>query len=412
MTRLRFALVLIVSVSLTAGPAGAAPSNDAFASAKVLAGDELTESFEYAGSTTQAGEPLNCGGTAFGSTIWYRIDVASEARIAVSTAGSVLDHVIVIYQGTALGSLTMRSCGSSSGTAASQFRLTATAAAGQRYYVQVGTINGDTGPLSINIVAAKPPANETMSGAVTITAEPFVRTIDMRTAREDGWDSRCVDFFDRDSSVWYRYTPPTTRTLLVDTTGTAFPHGAAIFDDDGSDRACRSSAGEITAPVEAGRPYFIAVFGTQGRSGVAQLRVEAPPAPPHDAFDNAKTIPSSLTSPYSDLVRTLGASPAPDGEGCAGATGRTVWYRWTPAEPVRFLVAIGDTIPRLDWMLGVVAEVNETRATIWCGTRSLGLISPRLAEFQSVAVPGVTYYFQLGGVLSDGGTADFAVIPL
>lgn len=393
-------------------PATAAPAHDSFGSAKVLSGDELNETFPIGDGTTQAGEPLTCFSTTLGSTVWYRIDAAADARIAVSTTGSEVDHGVIIYQGTSLGNLSLRSCGSWRGSGDAEFRITASTVAGLRYYVQIGTIGGDSGPLVLNVVSAKPPANEDIAAATPVTAEPYVRTVDMRTARDSGFGSRCLDFFDFESSVWYRYTPPTSRTLLLDTTGTAFPHGSAIYTSDGADLDCRSTAGEISADVVAGQTYYIGVFGTNGRSGIADIRIEAPPAPPHDTIENAKTIPAALTGPYNDLVRTLGAAPGADPDGCGAISGRTVWYRWTPSSPVRFLAAVGDNVPRLDWTLAVIAEANGTRRTVWCGTRAMGQVNPRLAEFQAVAVPGVTYYFQLGGLLADGGTAGFAVVPV
>src|SRR5687768_8010062 len=74
------ALVALLAVSATAGPAYAAPPNDNFADATVLAEPPVTITADPSEATGQPGEPFHF---FEGRTVWYRWTASSSGSYTV-----------------------------------------------------------------------------------------------------------------------------------------------------------------------------------------------------------------------------------------------------------------------------------------------------------------------------------------
>jgi hypothetical protein len=116
------------------------------------------------------------------------------------------------------------------------------------------------------------PPNDDFNNALIISSVPYSHqqaTISASTANDDPSLS-CIGNAQGFHTVWYRYTPSTSGTLLVDTYGSNYNTVLAIWtgtpgvlrikacdDDSGAD----GSSSRVEIPVVAGTAYHIEVVG-------------------------------------------------------------------------------------------------------------------------------------------------------
>jgi len=138
----------------------AAPPNDEFLSARVIAEAELPfgDSVDVAGATIEVGEPLDC--FFLDHTVWYKFTPSTATDLRADTQGSSISAPFInVYTGagsTSLAELSPLSCGS-----AVDFGVSA----GTTYYFQVGDFYGQqSGMLAFNLI-------ETGSISGTVTEE-------------------------------------------------------------------------------------------------------------------------------------------------------------------------------------------------------------------------------------------------
>ena len=131
------------------------PANDAFAGAvSLVSPSDLSASTVRA--TTEYGEPSTCYdpdlglASPIGGTLWYRVDPVYDTELTIDTAGSGLDTVVGLYQGSSLGSLTMVACDDDYGDTY-QSRVVADIVGGQTYWIQAGGFSTSTGDLKMSI---------------------------------------------------------------------------------------------------------------------------------------------------------------------------------------------------------------------------------------------------------------------
>lgn len=124
-----------VGATSTANAALAFGSNDAFASARALAGTSPSAAGSNVGATKEVGEPNHT--SSGGASVWYRWTAPSNGTMTMSTCGSSFDTLLAVYTGATLGALTTAAsnddgCGLNSGSIVS-FAVTA----GRTYRIAV-----------------------------------------------------------------------------------------------------------------------------------------------------------------------------------------------------------------------------------------------------------------------------------
>jgi len=129
-------------------------------------------------------------------------------------------------------------------------------------------------------------ANDLCSGAILITNASYTNV--QSTARASSFGDPvpdCVDGFGH--GVWYQFTAPVAGLLIVDTFGSDFDTGLAIYTgscDSLTEVACNDDTGGITSqiimPTTAGTTYSILVGGYSSDAGnlVLHLNHLTPPA--------------------------------------------------------------------------------------------------------------------------------------
>jgi hypothetical protein len=259
------------AVGLISSP-GAAPANDAFASATPITGDGFGGS--TAGATAETGEPGGVG--ADDETVWFTwtptdsgwADLAPDATAAPA---------IRVYTGTALDGLTRvdQPDGNGNGTSVPALagvtysvQVDSPAAAGQAFHVEI--VQSSSGPPGNDaLAAARPldsavaalaaghgPATLASGSTVGATAEPGEPAVAGQPAA---------------SSVWYSFTEPApggtvtlTPTVLAGLSAGALRTGVWTGTTVADVHPVAGvTAGPVTFTATAGTRYLVSVDGPQ-----------------------------------------------------------------------------------------------------------------------------------------------------
>ncbi|MBA3690516.1 MAG: hypothetical protein H0W82_03770 [Actinobacteria bacterium] len=149
----RVAAPALLAAGLTimaAGPAFAAvPTNDDFASATPIGQMPFTDAVNTVDATTQATDPVVCGGAAH--SVWYSYTSDRDGTLTFDTFGSDFDTQLSAYTGTE-GSLTMVACNDDANMLQSQITIDITT--GTTYYFMATgccrTADGTSGNLVVH----------------------------------------------------------------------------------------------------------------------------------------------------------------------------------------------------------------------------------------------------------------------
>ena len=149
------------------------------------------------------------------------------------------------------------------------------------------------------------------------------------------------DWWERVGSAWWKWTAPTSATVVFDTAGSDFDTIMAIYtgstvttlneidSNDDTTSTIRTSHCEFDAV--AGTTYFIVVTGyyydTGPEEGRVRLAWQSPSPPDNDAFAHATALsgPSGSAAGTGVLSTREVGEPAHAGNTTSGS----VWWRWT-----------------------------------------------------------------------------------
>jgi Bacterial Ig domain/PASTA domain len=327
---------------LAVGSAGAAPSNDNFASAQTISGWTGSVTGSSVGATFEAGEPRHEYGAAE-KTIWYVWTAPQSGSVTFDTYGSDFRAFVSVYTGSKVDSLTLVARGLPTHVSNTVTRLTFAAGQGTTYRIQ---IDGQAGSPSGNLVLTwngPAPANDAFGAAQAISGESgSVSGTNWRASAEAGEPAH-ADTGDG-NSVWYRWQAPRTGRFQVDTEGRNFNSVLAVYTGASVSGLALVAANEsksglygdfsrVTFTATAGTVYRIAVDGNGGGSlgpeGAVVLNWRFLATPANDAFAAAQTLTGLAGSTAGTTVGATRENDEPDHAGAA-AVG-SVWYRYTPA---------------------------------------------------------------------------------
>jgi hypothetical protein len=223
----------LASLTLMAPAAqAAAPTNDDFASARVV-GPALpvAATGSNVGATVQSGEPSEQTNGP-GATVWYSWTAPADANVAVSTQGSEtpdgdsLDTFVDVYTGTSLDTLSLVGSDDDSGMNGASV-VTFDATGGTTYYVQVDGYHYDSGAETGSIDLSISELDATLSGTVTVagSATPVADACVEATS-----SSYVVDTSTDEDGSYSVSLPAGTYGLHVSNCGS----GASLLDADAS----------------------------------------------------------------------------------------------------------------------------------------------------------------------------------
>lgn len=399
------ATVLLASLgapALAAGP----PPNDDWVNAPVITAVPFSDSVDTTEATTN-GDPFNyCGGGS--ATVWYRIELAADARVELSTAGSDYDTVIDANQWIdPPGAFGPIGCDDNGG-AGDTSRLVLDLSAGQVYAIMVSSRLGQPGGhLSFAVSSVPPPANDDFDAATSITVVPFSETIDVgsATSAPDDPSSSCGG---QGPSVWYDFTPDSAGRYAISTEGSSYDTLVTVYTGSRgalSEVACNdnysptaSYPARLRFDANVDSTYHIAVTWGGGqfpRAGVLQFAIARAPDPPiNDDIENATAVTSLPFGEDLDTSEATAATtdPVPS---CTGPLPSTVWYVMTPAtsDRIKFEVRGQDFQPAVALYRRTGGSLTELACSAGGSTPGF-LLDPQR---------GLTYYVLVGGATDDAG---------
>jgi hypothetical protein len=367
-------LVCLVAL-LAAGPANAAepPANDAFASARPIAGDTATLDIDTTGATSEPGETALYPG--IGGSVWFTWTPSTSGPATLDTCDADFASALGVFTGTSLSSLILIAV--DSGSCAPGSQLGFFAQAGQTYRIAIAGQAGATGTATLKL--NPPPVNDAFAAATgigevdgTLYVYGSTRQATREPAEPDHAGAGGAH------SVWYRWTATRTAQITVETcssfaifdtalavyTGTGIDDLAEVAADDDDPSCFSATASSVTFTAIAGTQYRIAVDGHAGASGDFQVVIHAPPL--NDAFADARDV-SDVDGYYGTTAGATKEPGEPQHGGDAG--GHSVWFTWRA--PRDRDVTIATCYASFDTLLAVYTGSSVTGLTP-VGTPSAG----------------------------------------
>ncbi|MFF5174138.1 PKD domain-containing protein [Micromonospora sp. NPDC000089] len=271
-------VVALLATGATAAHA-AAPANDDFATATVVTSLPYTTTIDTSDATSDGTDPTECFNNG---SVWFRYTPSADARIRVDTTASDYRAVVSAWTGEQ-GALAPEGC-TDYRKGALDLRVTA----GTTYYLMVGLCCGNGadggGSLNLSVTEVVPPVNDAFDDASTVAALPYENRQDFAAATaQAGEPTSC---FASGHTVWYAYTPTTTRTLTARTAPDGL--GVAVYTGTAlgglTQVACRGlfGSGPVSFEARAGTTYLFQVGSYYDDPATFQLDVA--PNPEVDFF--------------------------------------------------------------------------------------------------------------------------------
>ncbi|HYI23489.1 MAG TPA: hypothetical protein VEX62_12750 [Candidatus Limnocylindrales bacterium] len=282
-------LTLLLATSLLALPGAAAaaeaPANDAISAATRIATLPFVDGSEDNTHATLGGAEIGPYCSNIAATVWYRISPTSDytIRIRVLPLGD-MNAVVGVYERNPQSTLINTACADDGGASGNE-RVEVALQAGKTYFIQVGGNAHDnpTGEFAFRVKRLAPPANDSFGNAanatlgVTSHQETFTATLQANEPVPScGWDVG--------RTVWYRFTPNSSRTLVARTVGSTFDTVLAVYEgtslEDLAELACNDDRGidvasRVELPVVGGTTYFFQVGGYGATSGDLSFRLKS-----------------------------------------------------------------------------------------------------------------------------------------
>jgi hypothetical protein len=260
-----------------------APPNDAFASAQVLAGSDVSrEADTNRKATKEVGEPAHAGNPG-GASVWYSWTAPADGPVVVDTAGSDFDTMLAAYVGSSVASLTEVGFNDDvSGLRTS--RMGFTASSGTTYRIAVdgykGSEDAATGELELFLTLGEMgPFNDSLATPAPLFGTDAFRDNDtnLGATKEPGEPSHAGN--PGGASVWYSWTAPSSGPVVVETAGSNFDTLLAVYTGTGlgslstvgsNDDATGVLTSRVAFTASQGLTYRIAVDGFNGGGGASR----------------------------------------------------------------------------------------------------------------------------------------------
>lgn len=279
------AVVLYLHAGMTTG-------NDFFANAPLIPNGTLSVIGSNISASREPGEPNHFFGDTDGRSIWWRWTAQTNGPVTIDTGGSSISPYLGIYTGTTISGLTL---------VAESFdfpesSVTFQAVAGTTYRI---VVDSDSESANIVLNFRQRPPNDNFANRILVGGATFSVSGENRAATMEINEST-VGFGTK--SVWWRWVAPSTGAFTLDTVGSSFKAGLAVFEGSGfplnavgSHDGSSGSASRITFFPTQGRTYQIAVyadvFNLKGGDIVLRMAPSESITIGNDFFANPANIP-------------------------------------------------------------------------------------------------------------------------
>jgi Ca2+-binding RTX toxin-like protein len=379
-------------LGLTLAPS---PPNNDFANATNLSGNAASVTATNVAADLEADEPVGLPG---GSTVWWRWTAAERRRVTIGTCRSSFATILGVYTGAQLATLSKvaesnPSCG----------RVVFVAEPGVTYSIVVDGFLGASGTIALDLEAFPPPANDSFADAAVLSGGSVTAVGSTSNATREPDEPTHVTI--GTASVWWQWTAPVSRRVVVDTCGSAFHTTLAVYTGDAlgalthvasNDGGCGSQS-RLAFHAVAGQTYRIAVDGIPAARGAVALKLVVAN---NDDFVDAFEL-TGLAAAASATNVAAGREANEPTHARAGSA--SMWWRWTAPDSRN--VTLDTCASTFDTMLAVYTGDN------------VGGLSPVAASDDAcgddrsrvtfAATAGVTYAIAVDGFA--GAVGDIAL---
>jgi PASTA domain len=260
-------LVLAAGLAVPGSALAAPPPNDNFAAASELSGRTATVLAVNKDATKETGEP-NHAGKVGGASVWYRWTAPGSGMATLSTCDSSFDTLLAAYTGDSLATLhEVQSNDDSCGVKSS---ISFQAEEGVTYRIAIDGTGGAVGEFVLDLRLA--PSNDNFADAAVLVGDQG--SVEGTTVGASGEPNEPNDPY---SSVWYRWTAPSSGWASFETCGSSDYVGLAAFTGSALetlmpvpvryDYGSCDLGSRIYFEATAGESYKLAVYGYEAVSG-------------------------------------------------------------------------------------------------------------------------------------------------
>ncbi len=413
----------------TPPPPPAAPTNDLFATPRLLTGAAGTVADDSTDAGRQSGEPTitDNGG---GAMLWYSWTAPANGTATFTTAGSSFDTLLGVFRGTALGSLTVVGENDDAGNGNLTSRVQFTATAGVTYRIAVDGYGGEAGAVVLNWTSTGAPTNNDRFADATVlrggrgqangTNVGYTRETGEPTHQSTGTPAANVG----QRTAWWSWIAPASGAVVIDTAGSAFDTVLAVYtgtsvtaltpvaqNDDANSQLLTS---RVEFGAVAGTTYRIVVdgyrstAGTQSEGAIVLNWVGQAGLTGNDSFANAVVLTGtsgSAVGSNTNYTHEVGEPGHADNANQASA-----WWRWTAevGGDVRFITA-GSSF---DTVLAVYTG-TAVNALVRVGSNDDVSTNDLTSSVGFTAVAGTVYHIAVDGYRSQStGVQEMGAIRL
>jgi hypothetical protein len=331
------------------------PANDQFSNRIALSGTNIVVTGSNKKATKQTGEP-NHAGNVGGASVWWSWTAPTNGDVVITTDGSDFDTLLGIYIGSSVSALSVVASNDDHSVLDTS-RVRFQAIGGTEYEIAVDGYNDPTNGLSTGSIQLSlsfipepivRPANDNFTNAIPLTGLSINTTgSNVEATHEPGEPLHAGRM--GDTSVWWRWTAPSSEPIMVSTEGSDFDTLLAVYTGSAISNLTLVAANDDQDPTNgiltslvyfnsiAGQTYQIAVDGFDGDSGLIRLqlaplaaRLSAPQALANGTFQF--TLTSAPGKTYEIDATTNLVNWATIGM-ITNLTGTSVFTDKTPSNP-------------------------------------------------------------------------------
>jgi hypothetical protein len=377
--------------SITIAPVYTDPTNDFFASRKVMGGTNVSDSGYNGLATSEPSEPV----LGFGRTLWWSWIAPVTGRVSLSAGDfDTYDTEAQVFLGNSVSNLTLVVAGNSSAAF--------TAIAGQAYQISLDSLPGSVGFVDFTLTEMPVPPNDdftnaTLLSGLTVTTNGSNLGATLEPGEPRFPDTNCIE------TSWWKWTAPETRQMTINVSGQtadffnmAFAVDFAIYTGNSISNLTLVDRGTNQGIFSAvtGTTYFIVLDGTNGSFG--NLNLNLVPTPSNDDFANRQVLQGYSIALNGD---STGATMEPgESDHGIGPSGGSVWFTWqAPASgPVTM------TYSSAGFWAGLAIYTGPSLNQL---TQVASSAFDQTLSFNAVA--GTVYQIALAGYY--GGTGDYSL---
>lgn len=271
------------ALALVACPLLAAPVNDMFTNATVIAGASGATAGTSVDATSEPGEPAHYVDQGPYHSVWWTWTAPTSGTFVVTTMGSPFDTIMATYTGATLATLVQLAQNDDvGGGPVTSSNSVSDIVPGTQFYIAVDGYGGASGALSLNwsVTAPKSPTNDMFAAATALSGNSIAAASSTRLATAET-NEPAHGSGGPFHSVWWKWTATSAGIMVLDTSGSACDTVLAVYTGQtlhtlvqlaADDNSGGGTASRLSFPATSGKAYYIAI-DTKTAEGEGSVRL-------------------------------------------------------------------------------------------------------------------------------------------